>query len=222
MAWTQTNAANAAFGSGSVSSWANTAFANPLTPGSIILVSLQIDSSGALSVTDTAGNTYLDCGVGPITYATSTNRFQVFYALNSSSTASNVITGHDTVAGTFPAVSAYEYTGEQSGNPIDAFAGSVTNASTSGTGSNNIFTSSAATRANGDLIYVVSAFASGTVTAGTNFTGDRLTNPASEHQIQSSAGSITGTFSNNTSGVVYACIMVALFPQAPIYMLGHT
>lgn len=223
MAWTQTNAQTAVFGSGSVASWNDTAFANPLTLGSIILVVLDVaGASGTLSVTDTAGNVYVDCGVGRIVYSTSGNGFQVFYALNGLSTVSNVVTGHSTVNVTFPSIGAYEYTGQQSGNPLDSFAGSVTNATTSGTGSDNIFTAAATPRGNGDLIFCFSSFNSGTVTAGTNFSGDRLTNPAAEHLVQSVAANIAGTFSNNTNAVPYAAIVLALFQQTSILMLGHT
>lgn len=224
MAWAQTNLKVAAFGATSVTSWADGAFTNPLTPGSIILVMVNAAGTGiTFSVTDTAGNTYEDCGAGQILLGGSGTGVQVFYAVNGSSTASNIVTGRSLAGVTFPGISAVEYTGQQSGNPIDVTAASVTNATTSGTGSNNMFTATATTRFSEDLIYCAGGCQSGTVSAGTNFTGDSLpTGTLTEHLTQAIAGPIAGTFTNNTSAIGYGLIMVALFPQAPIYMLGHT
>lgn len=223
MGWTLQNVQVNSSGGSSVNSIAAPAFTNPLTPGSIIIVGIgQSSGTNTYSVTDTALNNYVDCGVGVIRFAGTTTSFQVFYAINNSSTASNIVTAHSSGAATFFFITPEEWTGNNVSGPIDAFAGSVTNATTSGTGPDNEFTSAANTSFNGDLIYCAETASNNSVSAGTNFTADSTSSGVkTEHLIQSSAGSTTGTWSNTLSANAYACIMVAVRPPL-IYMLGHT
>jgi len=213
------------FSGGSTNSQATSAFDNPLTPGSIIFVALtHNETTGTLSVTDTAGNIYLDSGSGSVLWSSSGNLFQLFYAVNTHNTASNIVTGHSTVAASFFGVTATEFTGNAFFSPIDKSAKSVANTTTSGTGADNITTASVLPSTNGELIFAVEGRNSGTVTAGTNFTiiVGSPTEPGCEYLIQATAASVAGTFNDNTSGDAYACMMVAVFPAPIIYMLGHT
>ena len=207
MSWTLKNSQYAN------STWQNPvatpAFANALTPGSIIIVSV-VNWGGTVipTPTDTAGNTYVDCGVGKILYSSSACAVQVFYALNTHSTASNVVSVAR--ASGYLGVDASEWTGNASSSPVDVYA-STANGTHSGSGTDNFTTPSANTTANGELIYGFVGYVSATITAGTNFT--QVTNDSqgeAEYQIQSAAGSIKATWSENYAyGNNYGAIMVA-------------
>lgn len=223
MAWTLTNNSQGSSAGSSVNAIAATAFTSPLTVGSIILVMCeQLSAASGFSVTDTAGNTYVDCGGGKLLWDGSAASNQLFFAINRFTTASNIVTAHSTATAAHFAVNATEFTGNAGSNALDGFAQSAANATTSGTGADNMFTSSITTTQDGDLIYCAMINNNGTVTPGTNFTVILVSgNIGSEYLVQNTRGSISGTWDNNTSSDGYACQMVAV-KQHLIYMLGHT
>ena len=188
-----------------------TAFANALTNPSQIWV-MVIDASGGpiATPTDTAGNTYYDSGAGLVYFLSSGRALQVFYALNTSTTASNVVStsnpsGHGLV------IEASEWTGGATFSPVDAYATNP-NANSGTGGGQNMTSNSATTNNDGDLILGYCEAPAGTVTLGTGFTGLQTSSPSHvkpEYEIQSSHGSIAATWSDNTNNDNYGAIMVA-------------
>lgn len=115
----------------------STAFASPLTNGSIIIVAFEADlqTTRANTPTDTAGNVY--------TLATSSATdhlgidFEVWTAQNSHTTASDAVTVSDNGGGVRSAVIVQEFTGQATSNAVDKKSqndpGSTGTAITSGT-----------------------------------------------------------------------------------------
>jgi hypothetical protein len=211
--WTCVNNQTGNSGATLVTSQPATAFSSPLTNGSIILVGVvQASSPVTFTISDTAGNSYVDCGKGQIAWNSSGDSGQLFYALNTHTTASDVVTVSSTVNAAFLQINAVELTGNAASTPVDTFAGQA--ASTSGTGADNITSTSATTATNGDLIFAAENAINGTITAGTGmtlFSGNGETTAA---KVQTTAGSVAGTFDDNTSVDPYVCIMVAIKPAA--------
>ena len=183
-----------------------TAFDNPLTPGSLIIVGIERATAvGINTPTDTAGNTYIDSGAGVISFDSSTKQIKIFYALNTFSTASNVVTSNQSGA----RLSASEWTGNVASSPVDVYS-STANGNTGVGGGQNETSGAAVTTVNDDLVFGAQGYVSGTVTAGTGFTEIGAIIPLStEYQIQSTMGSIAATWSNNTNSVNYGAIMAA-------------
>lgn len=128
-------------------------FANPLTNPSIIIVGVVADT-GTSSViappTDTAGNTYIDCGPG-LLVSTQVFNFELFYALNTHTTANNVIQESVIGGATAFIMVAEEWTGGVTSNPVDVYASA--NGSSTGTGGGqNVHVGPITPTVNGDLI----------------------------------------------------------------------
>jgi hypothetical protein len=213
------NSAQVSGVSSSVSSAALPAFSAPLTNPSLIVVHMY--SAGGLTSytvpTDTAGNTYVDCGPGATTF--SPGKIQCFYALNTHTTASNVVTLHATGSVTFLSGAAMEITGANTSSPIDGGSGvgySLKASATGGAaGSDNISGTSLTPASNNDMILALFVAQNAVPTVGTSpnlFTvGAGATwNARSEYFIQSTAAAITATASDSFSSDSYGAIVVAI------------
>lgn len=185
------------------SSCFTTAFGSPLTPGSIILVAVEFDTgltNSVNSVTDTAGNTY--------TRILSKNEAGVFnlemwYAINITTTSSNIVHATDTSGGVDSVICAEEWTGESS-SPIDVSVsandgGAPSTALNSGT--------TATTSKVNELIWCAGAVAgsANTLTAGAGFSNvtqnsTTFSTLGIESKTVSALGTQSGTFTANTSG----------------------
>ena len=196
-------------GTGSGSPQAAAAFSANLTNPSLIVV-FTSGPVGTFTVTDTASNTYVDCGQGQIVYNTSATGVQCFYALNTHTTASNVVTFASTGGGAMT-VAATEWTGGAIVSPVDVTQNSGPNASTGVGGGQN--TSSGAATANGpDLVIGLAGVQTGTLSVGTGFTSTSI--PGLEYEILNAPTALAATWSDNTNNDSYAALMVAFKPYA--------
>lgn len=145
------------------------AFGSKLTPGSFILVGVVMGNGITVgSVTDSAGNTYFDCGDGTQVVSAGGQLIQLFYAINKFSSAGNVVTVHYTPTGNnFDGIIAVEIVGSVSGNPIEVHAGIATQAS-GGSGSNNMVLPTKTTTYQYDLIVALYGNQSDQTTIGTS------------------------------------------------------
>lgn len=182
------------------SSVASTAMASPLTNGSLIIVCAEFDGVATWNTgntpTDTAGNTYVR--------VTDTLNSGVFdsmswYALNTHTTASDVITITDKGGGVDSTMTAEEWTGLASSLPVDKTA--------STTGVSTALNSGNITPVNsGDLIFGCGAAAisgnhlslAGSYT-NLNQTSTTFSNVGDATQIQAAAAAIAGTLTVSSS-----------------------
>ena len=205
---TLVNSGTAAGTTGS-NSLSASAFSSSLTnPSFIIVAFVDVQNTGAsYTASDTAGNTYVDCGPGKLLYASSARIVQCFYALNTHTTASNVVKVTIS-AGTlnFARMVAGEFTNVATSSPIDGGSGqgySSKAASTCGTaGANNCTATSMTTNTNGDLIVSIGATTQAQPSAGTSpvsytSVGVGGTTILMEYAIQSSAGAIQPTMGSS-------------------------
>lgn len=182
------------------SSVSTTAFASPLTNGSIIIVCTEYDGvttwHAGNTPTDTAGNTYVRAVDNLSSGVFDSN---IWYALNTHTTASNVITATDSGGGVDSTIAAEEWTGIVTSSPIDKTASS--------TGVSTALSSGNITPVNsGDLIFGCGAAAisgnhlslSGSYT-NLNQTSTTFSNVGDATQIQSVAAAIAGTLTVSSS-----------------------
>lgn len=208
-------------GSGTPASSATmTTFSSALTPGSLIVVH-QYSATATYSVpTDTAGNTYVDCGPGPGLFNVGGDSTQCFYALNTHSTASNIVTLHTTGATVaFFSGMAFEVLGAASSSPIDGGSGVgyslLSNATGAAAGSNALSATAITPAGNGDLI--VAFFASGNGSGvGTSPNAFTVVNASwvqsSEYLTQANSAAIAATGQDSASSDPYGAIVVAIKP----------
>jgi chitodextrinase len=147
-------------------------FANPNTSGNLIAAYVVWDNSGAVTLSDSLGNTYVSA-VGPTKYSGDKANAQIFYA-------KNIAGGTNTLKATFAAaVTSYgilyihEYSGISQTNPVDVTAASSGSAASMNSGS-------AATTSAVDLLF------------GAGESNNTVTNPGAGYTARSTAyGNIT-------------------------------
>lgn len=212
--WTITNhkVGQASAGTGSPN-LAAPAFDNALTNGSTIIAFVfnGAVSGDTFSVTDTAGNTYSDCGAGAGQTGGATATIQVFVAANSNTTASNVVTFHSSGSTNYPRIIAFEVVGGAA-SAVDVTS-KVENQTSSSGSADNCSAGAVTTSTNDELVFCGFADIVDTVTNGVSPAPtaiDSWTNITAEYYIKATAGSITGTASEPTSGIGYGAIVVAL------------
>lgn len=194
-------------------------FSSSLTAGSLIIVHQYSAAAGSYSApTDTASNTYLDCGPGAGSFNSGGDNFECWYALNTHTTASNVVTVHSSSAA-FLSGAAFEILGAAASSPIDGGSGAgysiLQNAAGGAAGSNNLSATALTPTGNGDLI--VAFFAAGNgATAGTSPNAFTLVNAgwvqSSEYFTQTTSAAITATASDSASSDPYGAVVVAIKP----------
>jgi len=221
--WTQKNM-QTGYTQGQTSSQSTAAFSNALTNPSQIWVMI-VDAGGGTpyTISDTAGNSYVDAGPGVILFNSSGAWSEVFYALNTHTTASNVVK-LSPASGllNYPRIVAVEFTGGATSSPVDGGSGvgysSKANATGGSSGANCLTATQLTPVTNGDLILAWFSNSNGSVTAGTSpiaFTdiGGGV-GGESEYYIQSTAAAITPSAGDNTSSDPYAAIVVAFKPAS--------
>lgn len=208
MALAQAQAAKTGLNTIFASSVSSTALASPLTNGSIIMVAWEGDAvaaNGANTPTDTAGNTYVRVLSKAVA---ATFDLEIWYALNTHTTAANVVTITDTGGGVDSIIIVEEWIGNKSSTPTDG--------SSSNSGSLSPLTAGAfSTTHTNDLIWVagVEAVAASDLTAGAGYSNLTQANTAFSNlgicsQV-GAAGSYNGTFTSSV-GVSWACGAVAI------------
>jgi hypothetical protein len=176
-------------GNESTASKISTSFTAANTAGNFLIVSGTIARpAGTLSISDTAGNTYIPV----VTSVTDTNQDVTSYLwyVPSCKGGGNTVTLTPAIAGALE-VHVSEWSGVSTTYPLDAFA------SAAGTGV-NASSGSVTTAANGELIYGYT-FLVNTATAGSGFAGMTLVNgDLDEYQIQATAGSVAATYTQQS------------------------
>jgi hypothetical protein len=205
VSWTKRNDQS---GSGSGSPQTATAFANTLSNPSLIVVLTQ-GPVGTFSVTDSAGNSYIDCGPGQMVYNSSATGLQCFYAVNTHSTSSNIVSFASTAGGAMK-VTAMEWTGGAITSPIDVTQNSGSNVNTGSGGGQNVSSQTAVTTGT-DLVIGITGVAAGTLTTGTGFTTSSYV--GMEYLTQTGPGSVAATWSDNTNTDPYAAMAIAFRPS---------
>jgi fibronectin type 3 domain-containing protein len=208
-AWVKRNAVGTFIAASGTDFPAN-AFSVALTNPSLIIATC-LYPAGVTPATpkDTATNNYVDSGQRSTTVGSSSVA-QTWYALNTHTTASNIV--HCKSVGTTSNVIAfaYEWTGNASSSPVDG--GNKTATTTGGAaGANSLVLGSGSTTADGDLI-VAFVGNDGTPSHGTspiNFTDLNNADSGTEYYIQPTHGSIAPTFGDDTSSDSWGGLWVA-------------
>jgi hypothetical protein len=201
--WSETNSGFTHSDTGT----ASLTLSNPLTPGSILLVGVETSYQNFGTPTDTAGNTYLDSGVG-FQAGGSGLKSQLFYALNTTSTPSDVISVNSSST-YYTFIYAMEFAGESTSSPMDG--STLVNATSSGTGGGqNITVGPITTIRNSDLIVGLVNNYTGNLTTGTGFTsGPQYFGQGFEFLTQPTAGPISATWNDSTDNDNYLAIIAA-------------
>lgn len=193
---------------GSTANTQATAAWNLSSTGRLICVGIrwtfQVSAVTVTGVADTAGNVYVDSGVGAVTLASNSGYMQFYYCKSTTATsATNVVTATFSGVIDYKSVMAAEYSGADTTAPLDVTAsGTNPGALTVTSGS---FTPTTATGVS--VAYCAHGPAeTGTFTAGTNYTKrdttvalagdhlcleDRLLSPAS---AQTAGGTSSANF----------------------------
>jgi glucose/arabinose dehydrogenase/PKD repeat protein len=136
------------------------AFTNANTAGNLIVVYAVWGNTGSVTLSDTAGNTYVSVQAATTWGRTSSWRAQVFYAKNVAGGA-NTVTGtfSSSVSGSFGGIYVHEYAGMDKVSPLDVVK------SAKGTGTALSSGAAVTTNAN-DLIFGAGATAGAITSAG--------------------------------------------------------
>lgn len=202
--WTQTNHGN---GGGTGNPQSTSAFGAALTNGSVIVVSIARQTNAPVAPTDTATNTYTACGATGAPFSWNGFEVNLYYALNTHTTASNVVSEANSV-GDYVGIISAEYTGNAASSVVRACVGQTL--TTSGTTGQNVSSGNIGS-SSGDLVYGTVECTSGTLTVGTSFTA--VASGVTDEYITAS-GNIAATWNDNTSGDACVAIGVALKPAA--------
>jgi hypothetical protein len=184
------------------------------TAGDLLICLTSGDSPGISAPTDTAGNTWLDCGAGPVAYSGS-YVIQLFYVPSCKGTTSDNV-----VSASNYAVLLLEVSGAASSNPVEAFVSNPE--ATTGSGSNN-GTAGNLTTSDADFM-VVGTLSSFNQSAGSNVAwtvapNDSQGNSILEYFAQTAAGLIAGDYTDSNSGQTYCAVMVAFKPAGGVQNL---
>ena len=198
-------------------------FGSAVTAGNLIVgvMSFPTSAGPVTSVTDTLGNTY--SLLTEVSDAGNDQSLQGFYSANIAG-GTPTITVNGPGAGGARSVIVHEVSGLATSTPLDVQAGAVR--ITPGAGADALTSGAVTTTTNGQYIFaaavVTSAFADGTAeyTAGTGYTervelqvGGQL-GITTEDQVQTSAGSINGTFTADSGAAQTYVAIIATFKAA--------
>jgi hypothetical protein len=185
-------------------------FPSPNAAGNLIIAFVRMSStSQTVTVTDTAGNTYVD-GVSQVQTADG-HQVHIFYAKNISGGA-NAVTAHFSAANNHPWIALYEYNGLNTTAPLDRTAHAQGSGSTASSGATAVTTSS------NELVFAATglpASYTGSVSAGAGYTlmqqDTASSRAANEAAGTSSTGSVTGVF-NLAPGTSWSAVVATFTP----------
>lgn len=209
---------------GEWSSGASWTVAITATTGNLLSIAVGLNANGTLN--DITGisdgtNTYTQIDTLSQSELGDLNRLTTYYVKNvtgGSLTITITTTNSSTNRGF---VIVHEISGADTTAPLDVSA--IQRQVLPGLGSDDISSGAVVTAANGEYVFGSSMVTNGNVTftAGTGFTADQATSwSASEHLIQSSAGSIAATFSETFGDLKTNYTAVATFKAATSYDPG--
>lgn len=187
---------------------ATPAFSSPLSNPSLIVVYASSQGADPPTPTDTAGNLYHDSGAGVITVTIGATVYHlaIFYAVNSSTTASNIVS---LTTANLSLLEAAELTGLYLPSVVRGF--SKTQGGSTGVGGGQNMTSGLTGSHVGDLVFGLAATASASdMTVGTNFSGTLLT-PFAEVSTGGIGvtGNVAATWNASTNSESYSALAVA-------------
>jgi trimeric autotransporter adhesin len=218
--WSCKNTASATSGASTATAQAAPAFSNALTNPSILIVHVGQQTGGGTPVftfSDGGVNlSFTDAGSGKVLWHGSASEDQVFYALNTTTSASYTLTVNSTLTQAYLGITVTEFTGNAASSPIDAFAASPANSTTTGTGGGNITSTSASPGTNGDLIFGSCNYLAGGVAYGSGYTGVINSSAVIEAQVQASHAAIAATFNDSTGSDAYVAFVLAIKPPGGV------
>jgi hypothetical protein len=210
--WTLKNAQFAVSNGANFPNVSAPAFTNALTNPSLILCVEQDTIAGGVfsGCTDTAGNTYTDTGCGAVLFNTSTVQNHIYYALNTSTTASNVVEANYSSLVSNPRVIGAEFSTGGGTAAVDVTPKTLANQTNGTTGANVLVITSQTTLSNGDLIIAQYGSVAANTTAGTIPNAFTLLTTASggnmgEYFVQSAAGAIGPTAGDTATDTWGGC-----------------
>ncbi len=174
--------------------------------GNLLLVCITKVGSGISTPTDTAGNTYVDSGAGEVAYGSTTATIRLYYCSSCKAAAKgNTVTSTGAYG-----ITIIEFSGCQAASSVDVNT-KTANGVTVGAGGQNMIVGPMTTTKNGDLIFVWQTNQNGNATTNTNWisTQNSAGGGLWQYQIQTVAGPITSTMSDNTASDNYCMIMAA-------------
>jgi hypothetical protein len=205
MGWTKNNAA---LGQGIPGT---ATFTSTTVPGSLIICMAMVNNNRGFSTpTDTAGNLYVDCGAGLVKDVSGYYVMEMFYALNTSSTASNVVSVASSSAGGAVSVLASEWLGRAKASPVDQFT-TVSDGNTGTGGGNNCPVGPVTTLYAGELvvafgdIWGCSSCGPGYLPVLGGFYED-------EYLVQNIAGPISANWPSSYNNYLYQAILCTFRP----------
>ena len=201
MAWAKKNDQASALGTSNPMQ--TSAFSAALTNPSLIVVEVYQATAAPATPTDTAGNTYYDCGAGAV--ARGSIYLQIFYALNTHTTSSNKVSVANP-SGYSLMLSAQEWTGGATSSPVDGYAKNA-NASTGTGGGQNVTSTAPGGSGTSDLLVGVANVNNGSLTIGTGFTTTSGLYNFSEYKSGVSPAAATWNDSSNSD--TYSAIVAA-------------
>lgn len=191
-------------------------FAGSTTSSNLICGAVAYDSAVTLnSVTDSKGNTYSI--VRTVTDALNLTKLSSFYAKNITGGASHAVTANLSATSTYALIAVHEVSGADTSTPLDVETGQV---QVDPTGTDGISSGSVSTSTNGQYVFAGSftsapPSSSTAFSAGTSYTlrvNDGYINTLSkigtESRIQTSSGSIAGTFTRSETGMDYMTVVM--------------
>jgi hypothetical protein len=183
------------------------AFSSPLTNPSLITVTVcNVSNTTINTPTDTAGNTYVDSGAGKVNLDSNQFSCQFFYALNTHTTASNVVSISNTALNGLY-IAALEFTGGAASSPVRGTAKNANATSTS-----TLTSTAIAGTVAGDLsIGVTRDFLANLTGAGGGFTNitDCCGVFSTAYNLSGAGGSLAVTWTTSNTGDPYGAIAVA-------------
>jgi hypothetical protein len=208
--WTLKNAQEGGTSSGG-NIQTSSAFSSPLTNPSLIIVAVSNTSTGTLNTpTDTATNSYIDSGAGKVLLGSWA--FQLFYALNSHTTASNFVYMTNGANPNHAEIWALEFTGGATSNPVDKYTSNA-NANTGSGGGQNVVVGPLTPSYSGELFVGVNNATNGLgVFTGSPWTTQEVNLSIGNEAVgavQGTAAAFTGTWYDNANNDIYSAMMVA-------------
>jgi hypothetical protein len=211
---------NSNYGGGTTTTPSADAFS--VSAGNLIVAAMRfpiITTESVTSVTDTAGNTY-QAASGAADTTPGNDRIEIWYAMNTTANASNVITFHMSTGASFWSIVAAQYSGIATSSAFDAAASGE-----DGLGNTSV-TSGAFSTAQADELIVGAAQStgSGTWSAGTGLTNARVTDGdgiagLADKIVSATQSSVTATMTSTVTNS--KSIAVATFKAAAAASGAH-
>jgi hypothetical protein len=185
------------------------------TAGNLLVCGIIFSTTGISTPTDTAGNTWLDCGAGEVDFNGASVSVKLFYVANCKA-GSNTVTS----TGAF-SVHLAEFSGVLASSPIEATSKSPNNSTTSGTSPGNMLSSSFSPPSNGDLIVCLSGCITGPISSGPGFITASDVNGLLSYLVQGLSNTINPAHTDATGSDAYGTIAAAFKPAGPTTTVGN-